>query len=394
MDAQQRWQDSEERGRQFENVSEHDDRAPYRERDGGQRGEWQQGEWQQGERQQNRWQQDEDGGHGLSTALGWLSIGLGLAQIAQPRRVAQIIGVQDDSDTRAVIRAVGVREIATGIGLLAQPQNPGWLKARVGGDAMDLALLGAALNSDDAEKEKVMMATLAVLGVSALDLWSHQQLSSSDGRMMASRSWMPMGRIEQRHNGRRHERWIEPEGRSRQQEHRRPQGIHVKKSITINRPPEEIYSFWRDFRNLPRVMSHLESVEVTGDRESHWVAKAPAGMKVEWDAIITDDKPNELIAWRSVEGAEVQNSGIVRFQPAPGGRGTEIQVELQYNPPGGRLGGMIAKLFGEAPEQQIEEDLRRFKQLMETGVIIESDASIQGRHLAQQPAHPPKDEPM
>ena len=136
MDAQQRWQDSEERGRQFENVSEHDDRAPYRERDGGQRGEWQrgewqQGEWQQGERQQNRWQQDEDGGHGLSTALGWLSIGLGLAQIAQPRRVAQIIGVQDDSDTRAVIRAVGVREIATGIGLLAQPQNPGWLKARV-----------------------------------------------------------------------------------------------------------------------------------------------------------------------------------------------------------------------------------------------------------------------
>ena len=199
-----------------------------------------------------------------------------------------------------------------------------------------------------------------------------------------------MGRIEQRHNGRRHEQWMEPEGRSRQQEHRRPQGIHVKKSITINRPPEEIYSFWRDFRNLPRVMSHLESVEVTGDRESHWVAKAPAGMKVEWDAIITDDKPNELIAWRSVEGSEVQNSGIVRFQPAPGGRGTEIQVELQYNPPGGRLGGMIAKLFGEAPEQQIEEDLRRFKQLMETGVIVESDASIQGRHLAQQPAHPPE----
>src|SRR5207237_3055072 len=123
----------------------------------------------------------------------------------------------------------------------------------------------------------------------------------------------------------------------------------------------EVYDFWRNFGNLPRFMDHLESVQVTGDRRSHWKAKAPAGTTVEWDAETTENRPNELIAWRSVEGADVTNAGVVRFVAAPGGRGTEIHVDLRYEPPAGKLGKLVAKLFGEEPSQQVEGDLRRFK---------------------------------
>lgn len=145
--------------------------------------------------------------------------------------------------------------------------------------------------------------------------------------------------------------------------------IRVELSVTINRSPEELYTFWRDFQNLPRFMRHLISVQISGDKRSHWVAKAPAGRTVEWDAEIINDKPNELIAWRSLEGAEVDNAGSVRFEKATGGRGTFVRVTLQYDPPGGTLGSMVAKLFGEEPKGQIQEDLGRFKQLMETGEI-------------------------
>jgi uncharacterized membrane protein len=156
-------------------------------------------------------------------------------------------------------------------------------------------------------------------------------------------------------------------------------GIKVEKSITINKSPEELYRFWRNFENLPRFMDHLESVQVTGGNRSHWVAKAPAGKTVEWDAEIYNEKENELIAWRSLEGADVDNAGSVRFQPAPGGRGTEVKVVLKYDPPGGVIGATIAKLFGEEPSQQIEEDLRRFKQVMETGEITTTTGQPSGR---------------
>src|SRR5690349_15542885 len=125
--------------------------------------------------------------------------------------------------------------------------------------------------------------------------------------------------------------------------------MDVKKAITINRSPEELYRFWHDFQNLPQFMSHLESVVVTSPQRSHWKAKAPVGTKVEWDAEITDDQPNKRIAWKSLKGADVDNAGSVSFVPAPGGRGTEVHVELSYDPPGGALGATVAKLFGEAP---------------------------------------------
>jgi uncharacterized membrane protein len=165
-------------------------------------------------------------------------------------------------------------------------------------------------------------------------------------------------------------------------------GIHVIQAITINRPIEEVYGFWHNFENLPRFMEHLESVQVTGDGRSRWKAKAPAGATVEWEAETVEDRPNELISWRALPDSTVPNSGSVRFRKAPGDRGTEVTVELRYQPPGGKLGALIAKLFGEEPSQQVKSDLRRFKQVMELGEVVHSDASI---HRGPHPAYPPED---
>jgi uncharacterized membrane protein len=154
--------------------------------------------------------------------------------------------------------------------------------------------------------------------------------------------------------------------------------MQARSAITVNAPAEKVYAAWRDFERLPEFMYHLESVTTSGERRSHWVAKAPAGSTIEWDAEITEDVAGQRIAWRSVDGAEVANEGAVRFEPAPGGRGTEVHVELTYSPPGGALGSLVAKLFGEEPGQQVSDDLRRFKQLIETGEIARSDAAPWG----------------
>lgn len=145
--------------------------------------------------------------------------------------------------------------------------------------------------------------------------------------------------------------------------------IQVEKSVTVDRPSEEIYRFWRNVENLPRVMGHLKDVRSIDGRRSHWVAKAPAGMEVEWDAEITEDLEGRRIAWRSLPGSEVSTEGAVSFEPAPDGRGTEVRASLSYQVPGGKVGAALAKLFGEEPGQQIDEDLRKFKRMLETGEI-------------------------
>ena len=155
-------------------------------------------------------------------------------------------------------------------------------------------------------------------------------------------------------------------------------GIHVSQTFTIDRPAEELYEAWHRFENLPRIMTHLESVTVAGERLSHWVAKAPsiAGGKVEWDAEKTQDEPNRLIAWQSLPGADVDNAGSVSFEPSD--RGTIVRVDLRYVAPGGKLGSWIAKLFGEEPEQQIREDLRNFKRFMEIGEVPTTEGQSKG----------------
>ena len=146
-------------------------------------------------------------------------------------------------------------------------------------------------------------------------------------------------------------------------------GIHVEESMTVERSPWDLYSFWRNFENLAQFMKHVESVKVLDEKRSHWVVRAPAGTTVEWDAEIINEEPNSLIAWRSLGNANVDNAGSVRFVPGPEGRGTEVRVVIDYIPPAGRLGKWVAALFGKNPESQIREDLRRFKRLMETGEV-------------------------
>jgi uncharacterized membrane protein len=150
----------------------------------------------------------------------------------------------------------------------------------------------------------------------------------------------------------------------------RGEGIKVEKSVAVNRPAPELYRFWRNFENLPRFMDHLESVTVLDENRSHWVAKAPAGTRVEWDATIHNELENQLIAWRSLPGADVNNAGSVHFTPVGNGSSTEVRVVLSYDPPAGRLGAAVAKLFGEEPSKQIEDDLRRFKQVMEAAEVV------------------------
>jgi len=236
------------------------------------------------------------------------------------------------------------------MGILARHRSAGPLWARLVGDAMDLALLGTAHKKRGSRSGRLLAATGAVAGVALADAYAAASLSRNQTLQKLT---LP---------------------------------IHVVRSITINREREYVYEFWRKLENLPQFMAHLESVRDEG-HFSTWRAKAPAGASVEWRAEITLDRPNEQIAWRSVDGASVPNRGTVCFKKAPGDRGTEVVVELKYEPPAGAVGAAIAKLFGEEPGQQIAGDLRRLKQVLETGSVVHSDASIhRGLHAARPPA--------
>ena len=164
------------------------------------------------------------------------------------------------------------------------------------------------------------------------------------------------------------------------------EGILVERAVTVNRPKAELFQMWRDFENLPGFMQHLESVRVE-DRESgrsHWVAKGPLGRTIEWDSEVIEERENELLVWKSLPGSLVESMGRVEFTDAPGGRGTIVHVSMQYNPPAGSLGAAFAKLFGEEPGTQIKEDLRHFKQIMETGEIPTVAGQPSGRRMATQ----------
>jgi uncharacterized membrane protein len=299
----------------------------------------------------------------LAPGLSWFSIGLGLIQCTTGRKFVDAIGVHPIRDNAVLVRLIGLRELTCGIGILATSRPTAWLWARVAGDAMDLTLLGAAVRSESTpHRARLTAAITAVLGVTVLDLYSAVRLSRQPA------TWALYLK--------------------------KDRGMQVTKSITINRSPDEVYRFWRDFKNLSRFMNHLEAVQVIDARRSHWKAQAPAGKTMEWDAELVEDRPNELIAWRSIDGADVQHSGQVRFRPAPGGRGTESVVELRFDPPGGSAGRTVAKLFGKDPEQAIFGDLRRLKQVLETGEVVRSEASIETTHLAKQrPAQPPEQVP-
>lgn len=298
----------------------------------------------------------QNGTENLANALGWLSLGLGIASIAMPSEVARCIGVSDDERSREVLRMVGIREIISGVGILSQPRPAGWLMSRVAGDMMDLALLGKALQRPDASQPRVAATTAAVVGITALDLVASQMMGQEKS------GW---------------------QGRSRE-------GSTRVQSLTIYRPIEEVYGFWRNFENLPRFMNKLKSVRDLGNGRSHWAAEGPGGTIVEWDAETVEDRPNEMIAWRSLPGSMVHHSGRVWFRRPPNREGTEVRVEMEFCPPGGVMGEMVAKVFGKDPGQQIKEDLGVFKQVLETGEKVVSEGIIgTGPRFPQHPAQPP-----
>jgi uncharacterized membrane protein len=274
----------------------------------------------------------------LTQALGWFSIALGFTELVAPRALGRAIGVGEQP---TLIRLCGVREIVSGIGMLSERYPSKWAMARVAGDAIDLALLGAATRQPDADRTRIALAASAVAGVAALDVFASRQLES----------------VESAHA---------------------PVAI-VAKAITINSSPETLYRFWRNLENFPRFMRHLEEVRMTGERTSHWVAKAPAGTRVEWDAEIVEDEASSRIAWRTLPGSSVEHEGVVSFEPAPAGRGTIVRVSMSYVPPAGKVGVQVAKLFGEEPGVQIDDDLRRMKQLIETGEIATTEGQPSGR---------------
>jgi uncharacterized membrane protein len=164
--------------------------------------------------------------------------------------------------------------------------------------------------------------------------------------------------------------------------HRAARPIHVEKSFTINRPVDEVFRYWRNFENLPKFMRHLRSVQPTGDRTSRWEVRSPIGTVIGWDAEITDERENDYILWRSLAGGTVEHRGSIEFRRTPFDGATEVAVSLDYRPPAGKLGSVFARLFGENPEQQVREDLRRFKQLMEAGEIPTTRGQSSGRRSA------------
>jgi uncharacterized membrane protein len=263
----------------------------------------------------------------LTQALGWFSIGLGLVELLAPRALGRAIGVGDHP---ALIRALGVREIVSGVGLLSERAPATWAWSRAAGDAMDLALLGAALRLPEAQPQRIGAAAGIVLGAAAIDFYAGQRLSS---------------------------------------ERMEPLEISVSEVVAINETPQALYAFWSNLENLPMFMSHLKSVAKTSERMSHWVAKGPIGTTIEWDSEVVDDQQDVRIGWRTLPDSEIRHEGIVTFEPAPGGRGSIVRVEMIYWPPAGKVGVQLARLLGEEPSVQINRDLRKLKQLIETGEV-------------------------
>jgi uncharacterized membrane protein len=304
----------------------------------------------------------EAGARPLARALGVASAALAVPMLASPRSVARLVGVDDVDVAPQVIEAVGVREVLHALTLLTGSPRNAW--TRVAGDALDLTLLGRALAGSRGDRRtKVSGATAAVAGLAVLDT---------------------VAAIRSRHSGQH--------GRGR------PGPLALVASVTVRSSPQEVYSYWRDFENLPRFMGHLRSVTVDGQGRSTWTAEAPIRRQVTWQAEMTGDEPGRRISWKSLPGSDIANSGTVHFAETPDGTGTEVRVRLHYDVPGGAIGRVVARVWGEEPSQQVHDDLRRFKALMETGDIVRSDAMPDGvdsgHQMSQRPAQPVKAAPQ
>jgi uncharacterized membrane protein len=276
--------------------------------------------------------------------LGWFSLGLGLAELLVPSAVIRWIGTRPTSRTKATMRAIGIREIACGIGILASPRPARWLWGRVAGDLMDITLLTI---SPKRQRDRSTAALLSVVGITLLD---------------AKRA-LELGRGESRS---------------------RHRGIRFVRSTTVNRPREEVYELWLAYKDVPRSIAPLESRQVTDGRTSRWTAKGPLGGIIAWEAALPDEPVSDSIVWPTMQGVGDPSRGFVHFLEAPGGRGTEVRIVVRYHPLA-RARGPVAKILRQAMGHEIAGALRRFKQVAEVGEVVHSDASI---HRGLHPARP------
>jgi len=289
----------------------------------------------------------------LASGLGWFSVGLGLAEVIAPGTVAGLIGIKPKQKTENLLRLYGLRELAAGIGILTQARPSGSLWARVAGDAVDLASLASAMANNRNDEGKLTFALASVAGITAADIYCAKQLSAAKSANGASQ----------------------------------PTSSRVVRTIIVNCSPEQAYNYWHNVENLPRFMTYLDSVRSTGDRRTHWVANGPAGTHIEWDAETVNDEPNRMVAWKAVDGSQFEHMGSVKFEPAPGQRGTLVRVTMDYSST--RTAAAMGKLLKMDIGRRINHDLRNFKQMLEVGEVTQSEASVHpGMHAAQpEPVH-------
>jgi uncharacterized membrane protein len=274
----------------------------------------------------------------IAESLGWLSVGLGLAGLCAPRQVAQLTGLEK----HGLLRLVGARELLAGAGLLTQSDKTPWLWARVAGDVIDLAALALGHTPTSRGRAKAMSAAAVVAAITAADVAATLQYSRGRATRAAP-------------------------------------DVYFDRTIIVNKTPRECYDYWRDLRNLANFTVRLEKVIPLDERRSHWVMNVPGGGTVEWTSELTEDKPGERLRWHSTEDSPFQHAGSVTFEPAPAGRGTFVTVGMHYHAPGGTIGTALARLLGSDPFGEVRENLRRFKQLIETGEIPTTVGQPSGR---------------
>jgi uncharacterized membrane protein len=280
----------------------------------------------------------------LAEGLGWFSLALGAAALSAPRSLGALSGA--GRGNRGLTRSVGVRELATGIGILSQRNPAPWLWSRVVGDVVDLAMLATSMRPGNPGRGRAAVSFAAVAGLLAVDALAASRLMRQGG-------------------------WIS--GVASETD------LYFETSIATTKSPDECYRFWRNVQNLPRFMDNLQTVQALDERRFHWVAKGPAETPMEWDCEITEDRPGSALAWRTLDGAQIPNAGSVIFEAAPNGRGTIVRLSIHYSPTGGRLTAGLARLLRQDPQSQVDEDLRRFKQLLETGEIATTQGQPTGR---------------
>ena len=279
-------------------------------------------------------------GDRLSRAIGWSSVGIGAAQIAAPAAIARVIGLEPDGRASLAARVMGLTNLAIGAGLIVRPRRGSRMWARIAGDALGAGLLALTASGRRASDRRVVTALATSGALLALDALAARRLLRG-----------------------------------------RTAPVPLAFAVTINKPPAEVYAFFRRFENLPRFMDYLESVETQGSTRSHWKARLPLGRIIEWDAEITEDRPDELIAWQTVGRSLFAHRGRVTFASAPGDSGTEVRVSMEIGLPGMSPSATLGNLL---TRPQIKGDLRRLKQVMEAGEVLLSDASaVRGKHPAQ-----------